>query len=214
MGSTQGSQQTPECCPEDIKMSSELYRKGKIYANSSALGEAYVTTTARAEESISLQYEIMDVDGNNIEASAPEPAILEIQTDFMEWSLILSSDPRIGYLYGFQHSGGPESGQRMDKHDASHKNVEIYTKVSGSGDIFNIANFGAENEQALKEIDIEDQRSLLEAQDLGTHAVDCILSKEQRVKRRSNHSSIKQSFIDWRISYKITTPISATQIIN
>ncbi|OLY81930.1 hypothetical protein AYI68_g3960 [Smittium mucronatum] len=66
---------------------------------------------AIAEESISLQYEIMDFDDNNNEARKPEPGILERQTEVMERSLFFARDTRIGYLYVFQRSGlGDSSG--------------------------------------------------------------------------------------------------------
>ncbi|OLY80788.1 hypothetical protein AYI68_g5111 [Smittium mucronatum] len=47
----------------------------------------------------------MDFDANNNEVHALELAIVERQTEIMERSLILSSDSRIGDLYGFQRSG-------------------------------------------------------------------------------------------------------------
>ncbi|OLY84810.1 hypothetical protein AYI68_g1017 [Smittium mucronatum] len=46
----------------------------------------------------------MDVDCNNKEARATEPAILEIQNEFMERSIVLFRDTIIGDLYGFQRS--------------------------------------------------------------------------------------------------------------
>ncbi|OLY77839.1 hypothetical protein AYI68_g8124 [Smittium mucronatum] len=82
-GYTQGSQKTPECWPNDIEMSIKLYRKCIVYVNSSASGEAYFMTNARAEESISLVYDIMDFRSNNNETRAPEPAILERQSKVM-----------------------------------------------------------------------------------------------------------------------------------
>ncbi|OLY81686.1 hypothetical protein AYI68_g4207 [Smittium mucronatum] len=50
--------------------------KDIIYVNISAPGDAYATSTAGAEESISLQYEFMDVESNNRESNTTEPAIL------------------------------------------------------------------------------------------------------------------------------------------
>ncbi|OMJ26612.1 hypothetical protein AYI70_g39 [Smittium culicis] len=68
--------------------------------------------------------------------------------------------------------------------------------------------------QALELDGLEDQRRFLETQGLGTYAVDCILSNERRVRRRSRYNSIQKRFLDWRISSEFNTAISAPQIIN
>ncbi|PWA01876.1 hypothetical protein BB558_001992 [Smittium angustum] len=68
--------------------------------------------------------------------------------------------------------------------------------------------------QALALDGMEDQRRFLETQGLGNYAIDCILSNERRIRRRSRYSSIQQRFLDWRISNGITTEISTSQIIN
>ncbi|OMJ13160.1 hypothetical protein AYI69_g9109, partial [Smittium culicis] len=127
-------------------------------------------------------------------------------------------------------TGSSETTQGENNYDPRNSFVEISHLVSGSEGIVDMptdstaSNDGhpgpgkrkipALDQQTLEINGLEDQRSFLQAQGLGTHAVDCILSNERRVKRRSRHNSIQQRFLDWRISYEITTPISAAQIIN
>ncbi|OMJ22851.1 hypothetical protein AYI69_g5239, partial [Smittium culicis] len=127
-------------------------------------------------------------------------------------------------------TGSSENTQGENNYDPRNSFVDISHLVSGSEGIVDMPTVSTANndghpgpgkrkipalDQKTLEINgLEDQRSFLQAQGLGTHAVDCILSNERRVKRRSRHNSIQQRFLDWRISYEITTPISAAQIIN
>ncbi|OLY85258.1 hypothetical protein AYI68_g557 [Smittium mucronatum] len=192
--------------------------KFTIYVDSPAPGEAYVSTTTRAEESISLQYEIMDFDGNNNEARASEPAILERKTEAERTGVKIAGSEQSVLLLTLEPniSGDPEAAKGADSHDVSHTHVEICAMFSGSEGISNIKALGtasndghsrsmkrkfpALDQRASEVIGMEDQRSFLEAQGPHTHAVDCILSKERGVKSRFRNSSIKQLFLDWKIS--------------
>ncbi|OMJ21763.1 hypothetical protein AYI70_g3276 [Smittium culicis] len=94
-------------------------------------------------------------------------------------------------------TGSSETTQGENSYDSRNYFVEISHLVSGSEDIVDMPTVSTSRNDGL-----------------GTHAFYCILSNERRVKRRSRHNSIQQRFLDWRISYEITTPISAAQIRN
>ncbi|PVU93748.1 hypothetical protein BB561_003065 [Smittium simulii] len=127
-------------------------------------------------------------------------------------------------------ASNPQSTQRENNHDPGYSNVEIGNMVSGSIDSVNFSTVIASSnnscsrsqkrkvsaiqQQTLALDGMEDQRRFLQTQGLGTYAVDFILSNKRRVRRRSRYSSIQQRFLDWRILNKITTDISAPQIIN
>ncbi|OMJ11270.1 hypothetical protein AYI70_g9836 [Smittium culicis] len=123
-----------------------------------------------------------------------------------------------------------EGAQGTNNDDFSYANMEIGHMVPGSDVSLCVPTFttasnnssarsqkrkvSALGKQALELDGVEDQRRFLETQGLGTYAVDCILSNERCIRRRSRYSSIQQRFLDWRISSEINTAISAPQIIN
>ncbi|PVU91005.1 hypothetical protein BB561_004608 [Smittium simulii] len=127
-------------------------------------------------------------------------------------------------------ASNPQSTQRENNHDTGYSNVEIGNMVSGSIDSVDFLTVIASSnnscsrsqkrkvsaieQQTLALDGMEDQRRFLQTQGLGTYAVGFILSNKRRVRRRSRYSSIQQRFLDWRILNKITTDISAPQIIN
>ncbi|OMJ22772.1 hypothetical protein AYI70_g2657 [Smittium culicis] len=128
------------------------------------------------------------------------------------------------------HTGSPEGPLRESHNDTSDSNVEIRNLVPRPDGAFDFTataspsnNSGPRSEkrkvaalgkQALDLDGLEDQWRFLETQGLGTYAIVFIVSKKRRVCRRSRYSSIQQRFLDWGISNKIYTPISAPQVIN
>ncbi|OMJ18633.1 hypothetical protein AYI69_g6930 [Smittium culicis] len=128
------------------------------------------------------------------------------------------------------NTGSPEGPPRESHNDTSGSNVEIRNLVprpdsaidftataspsNNSGPRPEKRKVAALGKQALELDSLEDQRSFLETQSLGTYAINFIVSNERRVRRRSRCSSIQQRFLDWRISNEVSTPISAPQVIN
>ncbi|OMJ28641.1 hypothetical protein AYI69_g1885 [Smittium culicis] len=127
-------------------------------------------------------------------------------------------------------TGSPEGPPRESHNDTSESNVEIRNLVprpdgaidftataspsNNSGPRFEKRKVVALGKQELELDGLEDIRRFLETQGLGTYSIAFIVSNEQPVRHRSRYSSIQQRFLDWRISNKISTPISAPQIIN
>ncbi|PVU93176.1 hypothetical protein BB561_003430 [Smittium simulii] len=124
-------------------------------------------------------------------------------------------------------ASNPKITQREYNHDTGYSNVEIGNMIFGSVNSVNFlaviasSNNSCSRSQKRKVPNIEqktsalddmgNQRRFLQTQDLGTYAVDFILSNKRRVRRKFRYSSIQQRFLDWRILNEITMDISIPQ---
>ncbi|OMJ24284.1 hypothetical protein AYI70_g1678 [Smittium culicis] len=111
-------------------------------------------------------------------------------------------------------TGNPEGPPRESHNNISDSNVEIRNLVPRPDGAIDFTATASPSNKTLELDVLEDQQRFLETQGLGTYAIDFIVSKERRVRRRSRFSSIHQRFLDWRISSEISTPISTPQVIN
>ncbi|OMJ26447.1 hypothetical protein AYI70_g157 [Smittium culicis] len=94
----------------DVEISHELYYEIPINVDYTAAGSPYGSSTSRTKESITVYFEIMNIDSHTEETCHSEPIVLEEQTDFMEQALILARDARIGNLHRFQRYSLGNSG--------------------------------------------------------------------------------------------------------